>query len=84
MIEADSVMTLSAHVRGGSCASIVPHSTVGMIDMSRPLRAIPLVGPEVTRTIGLVVSQRFPIPPITAWLINDARSYSAPALLAPA
>src|SRR5665647_470934 len=81
MIETDSVMALASHVRSGNCASIVPRSTVSMIDMSEPLRAIPLVAPEVTRTIGLVVSQRFPIPPITAWLIDDARSYSAPGLL---
>jgi DNA-binding transcriptional LysR family regulator len=84
MIETDSVMALASHVRSGNCASIVPRSTVSMIDMSEPLRAIPLVAPEVTRTIGLVVSQRFPIPPITAWLIDDARSYSAPELLTPA
>jgi hypothetical protein len=45
---------------------------------------MPIVSPEVTRTIGLVVSERFPVPPIIAWLINDARSYSAPELLAPA
>lgn len=84
MIETDSILALSSHVRSGNCVSIVPRSTVSMIDMSEPLRAIPLVTPEVSRTIGLVVSQRFPIPPITAWLINDARSYSSPELLAPA
>lgn len=84
MVETDSIMTLSSHVRTGNCASIVPRSTVSMIDMSGAMRALPLVEPEVTRTIGLVVSQRFPIPPITDWLINDARSYSAPGLLAPA
>lgn len=74
-------MALSSHVRSGNCVSIVPRSTISMIDMSEPLRAIPLATPEVSRTIGLVVSQRFPIPPITAWLINDARSYSSPELL---
>lgn len=84
MVETDSIMTLSSHVRTGNCVSIVPRSTVSMIDMSGAMRALPLGAPEVTRTIGLVVSQRFPIPPITAWLIDDARSYSAPELLAPA
>lgn len=84
MVETDSIMTLSSHVRTGNCVSIVPRSTVSMIDMSGAMRALPLGAPEVTRTIGLVVSQRFPIPPITAWLIDDARSYSVPDLLAPA
>lgn len=78
MIETDSIMALSSHVRSSNCVSIVPRSTVSMIDMSEPLRAVTLVMPEVSRTIGLVVSQRFPIPPVTASLINDARSYSSP------
>lgn len=84
VIETDSIIALSSHVRNGNCVSIVPRSTISMIDMSEPLRAIPLVAPEVSRTIGLVVSQRFAIPPITAWLISDARSYTVPELLEPA
>lgn len=80
MIETDSIMALSSHVRSGTCISIVPRSTISMIDISEPLRAIPLVTPEVSRTIGLVVSQRFAVPPITAQLISDARSFSAPEL----
>lgn len=80
IIEADSIVTLAAHVRSGNCASVVPRSTVSMVDMSEPMRAVTLVAPEVSRTIGLVVSQRFPISPITAWLIEDARSHSGPEL----
>jgi DNA-binding transcriptional LysR family regulator len=83
IIETDSIIALSTHVRTGTSVSIVPRSTLSMIDMSGTMRAMPIVSPEVTRTIGLVVSERFPVPPIIAWLINDARSYSAPELLAP-
>jgi DNA-binding transcriptional LysR family regulator len=84
MIESDSITALAAHVRGGNCVSILPRSAISMIDMSEPLRAISLDAPEVCRTIGLVVSQRFAISPLTAWLISDARSFAAPELQDPA
>jgi DNA-binding transcriptional LysR family regulator len=81
-VETDSIAALSSHVRAGSFVSIVPRSTISTIDMSEPLRAVPLVKPEISRTIGLVVSERFPIHPTIAWLIQDARSHTAPELLA--
>jgi DNA-binding transcriptional LysR family regulator len=81
MVETDSVMALSSHVRTGNWVSVVPRSTVNTIDMSEPLRAIPIVNPEVSRTIGLVVSERFAIPPVTAWFIDHARTHAESDLL---
>ncbi len=40
--------------------------------MNGALRAIPIVEPEVSHTIGLVVSERFPIQPAVAALIDEA------------
>jgi Transcriptional regulator len=74
MIEADSIVALTSHVSTGNWVSIVPRSVISAIDMTGNLRAIPIVEPEITRTIGLVVSERFPIQPTIVSLIQDARA----------
>jgi DNA-binding transcriptional LysR family regulator len=81
MMETDSMIALIAHVRLGQSASIVPNSAVKTADLSGGLRAIPLVEPEVTHTIGLVVSERFPVQPAVASLMDDARALSSRGLL---
>jgi DNA-binding transcriptional LysR family regulator len=70
-----------AYVRVGHWASIVPNSaleSVGSVDM---LRAIPIVEPEVFHTIGLVVSERYPVQPAIASLVEEARARAPNGLL---
>jgi DNA-binding transcriptional LysR family regulator len=74
MVETDSVVALASHVGTGRWISIVPHSILGAIDINGALRVVPIVEPEVSHTIGLVVSERFPVPPTIASLMQDARS----------
>jgi DNA-binding transcriptional LysR family regulator len=81
MMETDSVLALLAYVRLGHCASIVPNSAIACADVSDDLRAIPLVEPELHHTIGLVVSERFPVQPAVAGLVACARTLSTQALL---
>lgn len=81
MMETDSMQALISYVRLGRCASIVPNSAVASVDLTDDLRAIPLVEPEVHHTIGLVVSERFPIQPAVAALIEEARALSPQSLL---
>jgi DNA-binding transcriptional LysR family regulator len=83
IMETDSVAALAAYVRLGNTASIVPHSALAMIDLNDTLRTIPIVEPEVSHTIGLVVSDRFPIQPAVAGLMDEARA-TAPKGLLPA
>ena len=40
------------------------------------VRAIPIVGPDVTHLIGLVVPQRFAISPLTNALVREGRAVS--------
>ena len=54
---------LIAHVRIGRWASIIPNSALESVELTDTLRAIPIVEPEVFHTIGLVVSERFPVQP---------------------
>ncbi len=43
--------------------------TLGLTDL---IRAIPIVEPEVTHTIGLVVPSREPMTPLCAALVQEA------------
>jgi DNA-binding transcriptional LysR family regulator len=81
MMETDSVLALSVYVRHGRVASILPSSVLEMIDLNGKLRAIPIVEPEIHHTIGLVVSDRFPVQPAIAALLEDARALAPQGLL---
>lgn len=81
MMETDSVAALVAYVQLGQMASIVPNSSLASLDKSETLRAIPIVEPDVSHTIGLVVSDRFPIQPAVSALLDEARALGAKGLL---
>lgn len=83
MIETDSIVSLTSHVRTGHWVSIVSSSIISALDMNGTLRAIPIVDPEISYTVGLVVSQRYPLSPTVASLIEDANLRSNPRLAAP-
>ncbi len=72
-LETDSAAALLSHVQTGRWSSIVPRSMIQSMGLSTAVRAIPLVMPEVSRTIGLVVSERFSIQPSVLQLIREAR-----------
>jgi len=80
MIETDSTEALVSHVATGRWISIVPRSMVETIDLTGKLRAIPLIEPEVSRMIGLVVSELFSIQPAISALMEQARAQSPPEL----
>ena len=74
MMETDSLSALIAHVRIGRWVSIVPNSALESVELTDALRAIPIVEPEVFHTIGLVVSENYPVQPAVASLIEEARA----------
>lgn len=79
-VETDSILALTTHVLTGNWVSVVSSLIVDAIDLSGPLRVIPIVEPEVSNPIGLVVSKRFPIQPAMISLIAAARNNAANAL----
>jgi DNA-binding transcriptional LysR family regulator len=81
LMETDSVAALVAYVRLGTTASIMPTSAMESVDLNDTLRTIPIVEPQVSHTIGLVVSDRFPIQPAVAALMDEARTFSRQGLL---
>ena len=74
-LESDSMVLLYSHVRTGRWASVMPArlaSSLGLTE-SAMLRAIPIVQPEASHTIGLVAPAREPMTPLTAALVAEAR-----------
>jgi hypothetical protein len=70
-----------AHVRVGEWASIIPNSALEDVELTDTLRAISIVEPEVFHTIGLVVSDRYPVQPAVTSLIEEARTRAPRGLL---
>jgi DNA-binding transcriptional LysR family regulator len=74
-LESDSMILLYSHVRTGRWASVMPArlaASLGLTDSGK-LRAIPIVAPEESHSIGLVAPAREPMTPLTAALVEEAR-----------
>ena len=54
-LESNSMIVLFAHVRTGKWASIMPAKLAETLGLTESVRAIPIVEPEVTHAVGLVV-----------------------------
>ena len=75
MLESDSMVLLYSHVRTGRWASVMPARLAASLGLteSAMLRAVPIVEPEASHTIGLVAPAREPMTPLTAALVAEAR-----------
>ncbi|WP_300301763.1 LysR family transcriptional regulator [Ferrovibrio sp.] len=76
-LESNSMIVLFSHVRTGQWASVMPEKLAETLGLTERLRAIPITAPEAVHTIGLVVPQREPMPPLTAALVAEAKHLSA-------
>jgi DNA-binding transcriptional LysR family regulator len=72
-LESDSMMVLYAHARTGRWATVMPSRIAATLGLTDVLRAIPIVEPEASHTIGLVVPARQPMKPLTAALVAEAK-----------
>jgi DNA-binding transcriptional LysR family regulator len=72
-LESDSMMLLYSHIRTGHWAGIMSSNVADMMGMAETIRAIPIVQPVVTNTVGLVVLAREPMTPLNAELVMEAR-----------
>lgn len=76
-LESNSMIVLFSHVRTGQWASVMPEKLAETLGLTERLRAIPITDPDAVHTIGLVVPQREPIPPLTAALMAEAKLLAA-------
>ena len=72
-LESNSMILLFSHVRTGRWASVMPSRLAATLGLTDVLRAIPIVEPEASHAIGLVVPSREPMTPLTAALVAEAR-----------
>ncbi|CAM5451703.1 Morphology and auto-aggregation control protein OS=Afipia felis OX=1035 GN=oxyR_1 PE=3 SV=1 [Afipia felis] len=72
-LESNSMIVLTAHVRSGRWASIMPALLAETLDLTDRVRAIPIVEPENVHSIGLVTVHRDPMSPLTGALLDMAR-----------
>jgi DNA-binding transcriptional LysR family regulator len=71
-VETNSLVTLWAHLRFGHWSSVVPHTFLLMLADRDGLAAIPLTDPDASHLIGIVTSDRDPLPPVAHALVNIA------------
>jgi DNA-binding transcriptional LysR family regulator len=72
-IESNSVIVLISHVLTGLWATILPATTAAFfVAGGAALRAIPLHGPDVRHSVGLIAPLRAPPTPVLAALIREA------------
>jgi DNA-binding transcriptional LysR family regulator len=67
----NSMIVLFSHVRTGRWASVMPEKLADTLGLTERLRAIPIVEPEATHQIGLVVPPREPTMPLVAALVAE-------------
>lgn len=72
-LESDSIVALFAHVRTGQWASVMPARLARVLGLTATMQAIPIVQPEVSHSVGLVVPQRDPMTPLINALVSEAQ-----------
>ncbi len=77
-IESDSMVALLSHLRTGGWASILPAQWTETLALAPGIASVPLVAPEVSNTVGLVLPHREPLPMLSAALVAAARRSEIP------
>lgn len=72
-VETNSLVTLWSHLRFGHWSTVVPHTFLALLGKTDGWSAIPLVEPDASHLIGLVASDRDPLPPVAHALLQLAR-----------
>jgi DNA-binding transcriptional LysR family regulator len=72
-LESNSMIVLFSHVRTGRWASIMPAVLADTLGLTDTIKSIPIVEPDVTHVIGLVVPRREPMTPLITALVAEAQ-----------
>jgi DNA-binding transcriptional LysR family regulator len=76
-LESNSMIVLFSHVRTGRWASVMPQKLADTLGLTEHLRSIPIVEPDATHAIGLVVPRREPMTPLATALVAEASQLAA-------
>lgn len=72
-VVSNSFLAVLSHLRTGAWSSIVPHSFVRLFGTQPDIALIPLAEPQLIHSIGLVTSDRNPLPPMASAIEACAR-----------
>jgi DNA-binding transcriptional LysR family regulator len=72
-MESNSIVVLFAHVRTGRWSTVMPAKLAEVLGLTETVRSIPIVEPNVTHSIGLVVPHRDPMTPLINALVREAK-----------
>ena len=72
-IETNSLITLWSHLKFGQWSSVVPNSFLSLIGEVDGLISLALVEPDASHSVGLVASDRDPLPPVVRAFLDAAK-----------
>ena len=78
--ESNSMLALLAQVATGHWSSIVPLGLAEALTLPPAIKAIPIVAPEVSHLVGLIVPQRYAMSPLINALVREAQHFAHEAL----
>jgi DNA-binding transcriptional LysR family regulator len=73
VIETNSMVTLWSHIRFGHWSAVVPQTFLLLMDSMAGLAALRLVEPNASHAMGIVASERDPLPPLTRAFLDTAK-----------
>jgi DNA-binding transcriptional LysR family regulator len=73
-VEANSIDTLCSHVREGNWSTVLPHATLYVFGALPGVRVIPLVEPDASQELGLIVPDRQPLTPVARAFLDVAKT----------
>jgi DNA-binding transcriptional LysR family regulator len=73
VIETNSLITLWSHLHFGHWATVVPHSILPLLGGIDGVSVLPLVEPNAAHAVGLVASDRDPLPPVARAFLDVAK-----------
>lgn len=71
-LESNSMIVLFSHIRTGKWSSIMPLNLAETFGFAEPIRAIPIVEPDASHSVGLVAAPREPHTPLVKALLEEA------------
>ncbi len=73
MIESNSTTVLVSHVRTGLWSSVMSKVVADSLGLPESIASIPIVEPEISHSVGLIVAYREPTTPLVKALLAAAR-----------
>ncbi|MEI9979409.1 MAG: LysR family transcriptional regulator [Edaphobacter sp.] len=75
VIETNSLITLWSHLHFGRWSTVVPQSFLPLIGEMDGVSVLELVEPDATHAVGLVASDRDPLPPVARAFLDVAKQF---------